>query len=65
MLLNVRLSLAASLHEIIKLVNMASKDNQSFFTAVLKHFTTDDIDQVKGKVSEHLCSIISAFPEPE
>jgi len=57
------MSLAASLHEIIKLVDMSSKENQSFFTAVLKHFTTDDIEQVKAKVSEHLSSIIKTFPD--
>ena len=64
-LLNVRRSLAASLHEVLKLVDMTSKENQNFFIEVLTHYSSADIEEVKGKVSDNLCTIVLSYPEEE
>ena len=61
-LINVRKSLASSIVDVMKLVDMNSEDNQNFFTNV---FTTylNDIDDVKQKMMPKLCQIISLFPK--
>ena len=61
-LINVRKSLASSVVDVMKLIDMNSEDNQNFFTNV---FTTylNDIDDVKQKIMPKLCQIISLFPK--
>lgn len=64
LLITVRKSLASSIVEVMKLVNMDLEDNQHFFTEV---FTTylNDIDDVKQKILPQLCKIISLFPKEQ
>lgn len=61
-LLTIRKTLAASLFEVVKLVDMKKKDNQTFFLEVVNHFLSD-IDEIKNKVMPRLCEIVSCFPK--
>ena len=63
-LLNVRKSLAASLFEVMKLVDMDSKEDQAFFMDVLRHFMSD-IEEVKAKITPNLCKIVGLYPEDQ
>ena len=62
-LVNVRKSLAAGMVEIMKLVDMESKNNQKFFIEALKQFTSADIPDVKAKISPQLCSIVNLYKD--
>lgn len=59
---NVRKSLASSLVEIVKLVDMELVENQQFFLEVL-NFYLNDLEDIKQKVTPHLCKFIASYPE--
>lgn len=63
LLITVRKSLAASLVEIVKLIDLGtSVENQRFIVEALQTFN-QDIDEVKSKLTPKLCEIICLFPE--
>jgi hypothetical protein len=50
LLISVRKSLAASLTDVIKLVDMRNVENQRFFVEILQAFSAD-IDEIKAKLN--------------
>lgn len=62
LLLNVRKTLAASLVEVLKLIDMDQGENQEFFIDVLRYYMSD-IDEIKCKVIPNLCQVVSLFPK--
>ena len=54
--------MAAGLFEIMKLVDMESVENQTFFMDILKQFMSD-IEEVKAKITPNLCKIVGLYPE--
>eukprot|EP00347_Sterkiella_histriomuscorum_P014101 403362163 len=63
-LLNVKKSLASSLVEIVKLVDIESQENQQFFLEVLNHFL-GDIEEIKSKLTPELCKFIAVYPSEQ
>ena len=65
-LLNVRKSLAASLIEVAKLIDLksdvAGSENHLFMVEVANHLLSD-VDEVRFKLLPHLCEFVSLFPE--
>jgi len=61
-MLTTRKTLAASLLETMKLIDMKNKENQNFFFEVLNHFLKD-IDEIRAKILPNLIDIIALFPK--
>jgi hypothetical protein len=60
-LLSVRKTLAASMSQVVKLVNMKDPDNQIFFLEVINHFL-EDIDDIKQRILPQICEFVSLYP---
>ena len=64
-LLNVRKSLAASLIEVAKLIDLkedaAGSEDHLFMVEVANHLLSD-VDEVRFKLLPHLCEFVSLFP---
>ena len=64
-LLNVRKSLAASLIEVAKLINLnedpPDSEDHLFMVEVANHLLSD-VDEVRIKFLPHLCEFVSLFP---
>ena len=65
-LLNVRKSLAASLIEVAKLIDLKDdapgSEDHLFMVEVANHLLSD-VDEVRIKLLPHLCEFVSLFPE--
>ena len=64
-LLNVRKSLAASLIEVAKLIDLnedpPDSEDHLFMVEVANHLLSD-VDEVRIKLLPHLCEFVSLFP---